>query len=277
MQKISLFDRITLERLEAGAGVVLETSSPEVPRDRTNLACVAAELFYGAAGIAPGCRIGLEKRIPAGAGLGGGSSNAGIVLAGLNRLYGGVLPRETLLGLAARAGSDVAFFVDETAGTALCTGRGEVISEVWPTPPLHYVLVVPPLHVATREVYARMSKYDLTGSHPDIRIIQRAMKRNPLPLSDLGKALFNRLEQPVADFCPDVLAWRDRVGSLPGCVAARMSGSGSAVFGLVPDAETARGLAARLSGQRARVCEAVSSAGGCEQPAGRGSDEKEGA
>ncbi len=127
MQAVTLYDTVVLHPRSKG-GIVFRCSDPSLPSGIDNLACRAAELLGREVSLPAGVSITLEKRIPYGSGLGGGSSDAAGVLVGLNELFGLGLPRERLCELCARIGSDVAFFV--YGGTALCRGRGERVTPV---------------------------------------------------------------------------------------------------------------------------------------------------
>ncbi|MHC4339573.1 MAG: 4-(cytidine 5'-diphospho)-2-C-methyl-D-erythritol kinase, partial [Planctomycetota bacterium] len=138
---IDLCDTVRLERSDA---IRLTVHGEAAPEDDTNLAWRAAE----ALGV--GASISLEKRIPAGAGLGGGSSDAAAVLLGLDRLYGLGTGRERLLEIALGLGADVPFFL--TGGTARCRGVGERVEPLPPAPGRRYLLVIPALVTSTQDV-----------------------------------------------------------------------------------------------------------------------------
>jgi 4-diphosphocytidyl-2-C-methyl-D-erythritol kinase len=119
MQTIGLHDTIALTVSEGG-GIGCSCDMPSIPTDERNLACRAASALFESRGIAPGLDICIEKRIPAEAGLGGGSGNAAAVLRGLNHCLGLSLPEDEMCALAAQIGSDVPFFL--IGGTALVSG-----------------------------------------------------------------------------------------------------------------------------------------------------------
>jgi 4-diphosphocytidyl-2-C-methyl-D-erythritol kinase len=175
-----------------------------------------------------GADIRLTKRIPTQAGLGGGSSDAAAALVGLNRIWKLGLTRPELLAIAASIGSDVAFFL--TLPAAWCTGRGE---QVTPEPTgneksgFHFVLVCPPVGLGTAGVYSRLNVPPEPVSGDAVRAAFRAGDANTL-----GRALFNRLEEPAFALEPLVGRIRQRLGSLgpQAPCGALMSGSGSTVF-----------------------------------------------
>src|SRR5262245_56210448 len=125
MQTVDLADRLVLEEADE---LAVSTSAPGVPTDEQNLAYRAAAVLREAAGLSRGVRITLDKRIPVAAGLGGGSTDAAAVLAGLNRLWGLRWPVERLEELAVGLGMDVPSFL--RGGAALATGRGEQLAPV---------------------------------------------------------------------------------------------------------------------------------------------------
>ncbi|HJW14020.1 MAG TPA: 4-(cytidine 5'-diphospho)-2-C-methyl-D-erythritol kinase [Thermoanaerobaculia bacterium] len=150
---IDFSDRIEVE--EAGS-LELSRSGLPVPGDESNLAVRAARALAGRLGIAPRARIRLEKRVPAGAGLGGGSSDAAVTLILLSKLWGSALAPEELSGVAASLGSDVPFFL--FGGQADVEGRGERVIPRDDAPATELVLVIPPFSISTAEVYAAYAR-----------------------------------------------------------------------------------------------------------------------
>lgn len=243
MCRISLADRVEITRLPAERGTVLTCSDRSVPADESNLAIKALRLFEARTGIHHHWRIHLEKRIPAGAGLGGGSANAAATLRGLNRLCDSPLTREQLLVLGAELGSDVPFFLlDETAAEA--TGRGERVVPIefpWQLP---LVLIKPPFPIATPWAYLRWS---------DSRRLNGPLYAPQLcPWGEL----YNDLERPVFEkhrFLPALKDWLLGHGE---CRAALMSGSGSTMFAVCrksADAERLADLAREWCGETSWV------------------------
>jgi 4-diphosphocytidyl-2-C-methyl-D-erythritol kinase len=173
-----------------------------------------------------------------GAGLGGGSSDAAATLTGLNRMWDLALPMEELAGLAARLGSDVPFAL--WGGTALGRGRGEVL-EPLATPPFWFVLARPPFAVATVRAYAL---YRPAGEQtPAVESFLAApASRDPVRVAPL---LRNDLEVGVYREWPELARLREQLLEA-GALGARMTGSGSVVFGLARDEPHARRIAERL-------------------------------
>ena len=226
-QSIDFHDTLDFEPDRRGV-IRLEGDDPAVPWDERNLVHRAALLIRERAGSGAGVRIRVTKRIPAGAGLGGGSSNAAATLLGLNRLWGLGLSLETLMDLAARLGSDVAFFL--VGGLCLGEGRGERISPLPDLPRWHGVVVLPPITSLTAEVYARV-RPSLTSPGKDSRISRF------LQSLEVG-SLENRLERTVFRLYPRLKDIK-RFFQSRGAALSLVSGSGSAVFGLFRNREEA--------------------------------------
>jgi 4-diphosphocytidyl-2-C-methyl-D-erythritol kinase len=183
-----------------------------------------------------GAEIDLTKRIPAQAGLGGGSSDAAAALVGLNRIWKLGLTRQDLLGIAASIGSDVAFFL--TLPAAWCTGRGEVVAPEDGGSGFHFVLVCPPVGLSTAGVYSRLVVPNDPVPGAAVRAAFRAGDADAL-----GRAIFNRLEEPAFELEPLVGRIRHRLAASGAC-GAMMSGSGSTVFAVCRD----RAHAVRVAG-----------------------------
>lgn len=152
MQTLSLFDGVSVEKAET---LTLECNRADIPLDKSNLAFAAAELFFDESGINGGAAIRLDKRIPACAGLGGGSADAAAVLKALDALYGTDMGTEVLCRIGGRLGSDVPFCLK--GGTCLATGRGEVLTRL-PHLKLHYVLLFGTKALSTPYMYGRLDE-----------------------------------------------------------------------------------------------------------------------
>lgn len=228
MQRVSLHDTLTAEQTREG--ITLTCSDPALPSGEENLAHRAASLFFRETGIAGGAALTLEKRIPSQAGLGGGSSDAASVLLALRKLYAPALSDTELETMAAALGSDVPFFIH--GGTQLATGRGEVLS---PLPPLTegwFVIVKPAESFSTPAMYRRLD--ELPPQSPQSDGMTAALGAGELRA--VAAALCNSFERVVP---PDSAVWVIREAlRAQGALAAMLSGSGSAVFGLF-DTETA--------------------------------------
>jgi len=235
MQKVGLFDILHLSR--QGEGIALSCPGSPVPENRENLAYRAAHIFFSATGIASGVKIVLEKNIPVGAGLGGGSSDAAAVLLGLNRLMGADLERERLMDLGRQLGADVPFFVQDCSG-AVATGIGADLRKVKPLRGVWILLVNPGFAVSTRWAY---ENFPLT-SYSNPYILARGRKMTGV-FPDAPPALFeelgNDLEAVTIKRYPEIGDIKKELKKA-GAVAALMSGSGPTVFGLFPGKEEAR-------------------------------------
>jgi 4-diphosphocytidyl-2-C-methyl-D-erythritol kinase len=236
MIAVDLFDTLEFQTAPAGE-IALTCDSPGLPTGSGNLVVKAAQTLRAhVARPGLGASIHLTKRIPTQAGLGGGSSDAALTLLALNEIWKLALTRDELAAIGAVLGSDVAFFLTPPAGW--CTGRGEVVSQEPIGQPLDFVLVCPPVGLATADVYRALSV-------PAVHVNGDAL-RAAVRLGDpeaVGRAMFNRLEEPAFALAPVVGRIRDRLAALaPG--RARMSGSGSAVFALCRSRDEANRVAA---------------------------------
>lgn len=230
MQTVSLCDTLTI-RME-GEGIRARSNLRYVPGDERNLAVRAARRYLEAIGEAgQGLRIELDKRIPVGAGMGGGSADAAATLRALNRAYGDRLGREKLTALAAEIGSDVAFCL--VGGTMLATGRGEKLQPIAPLPPCHIAIVKPSFSISTPELFNKLDREPIR-IHPDTAGLIGAMEQGDLP--GVCRRLYNVFED-VAD--RRMRSIRQIKGELldGGALGAVMTGTGSAVFGLFEDGE----------------------------------------
>jgi 4-diphosphocytidyl-2-C-methyl-D-erythritol kinase len=236
-QTIDLHDEL---EFHPSATLSLECSGmPDLPMEE-NLVWKAADRLRLAAGVDRGCRIVLRKRIPTGAGLGGGSSNAAAALLGLEKFWSLALPAGRLTGLAAGLGADVPFFLE--GGTALGIGRGDEIYRLPSFPSVDLALVYPGVHVSTAEAY-RSLKLRLTATESAIKI-QGFCGRLHLGHECLPM-IFNDFETSVLPAHPAIREAKELLGGL-GASAAMMSGSGSSVFGFFSNEESALAAVAGL-------------------------------
>lgn len=242
MAAVDLCD--TLRVVPGGTGVTVHCSAPGVPEDETNLAARAARAFFAAAGRPPAAGIHIDKRIPVGAGLGGGSSDAAAVLRGLNRHFRNPIDPATLHRLAAGLGADVPFFL--SARPALATGIGDRLTPFDGLAPASVVIVYPGVCVPTAEVYRRL-KMRLTTCQKKSKV--SALKARSF---DPARHLCNDLEPVAGRLYPVIPEAKSALLEL-GAAGALMTGSGSAVFGLFADARQAaraRDAIERRSGWR---------------------------
>jgi len=208
----------------------------DVPAGKDNLAVIAAERFFEAAGIRGGVHIKLLKRIPPGAGLGGGSADAAAVLCGLNSHYDNYLPESRLMEIAAGIGADIPFFI--SGKPAIATGIGEKLSFFPGLPFAHVVLVYPGVPVSTARVYKNL-KIKLTKNKISVKNFNFDLSGSKGIFPPYGgKWLYNDLESAAVEICPAVLNAKKKILSF-NPDGASMTGSGSAVFGLFKDENAA--------------------------------------
>ena len=244
LHTVGLWDRLYLEPIPGESGIALSVDTAEVPADESNLCWQAADLLMKCAKDSGGVAIRLEKSIPAGAGIGGGSSDAAATLAGLAHMWGLTLARQELLELASEIGADVPFFL--LGGCCLARGKGEKLQAL-PAIAAWVVLVVPERRVSTAHAYAALGRGTSRGRPKSLtRAAQRVVKATRAgDLPALAKALHNDFE---AIDMAGIAEAREAKAALieAGCSGALLSGSGSAVFGIAPGEEAANGIAAKL-------------------------------
>jgi 4-diphosphocytidyl-2-C-methyl-D-erythritol kinase len=232
MLPISVFDRITIVVRPGEGPISMTTNSPEIPCDDRNLAWRAADLYLKSSGKKAGINIDLQKHIPSGAGLGGGSSDAAGVLAALNSCFENAVGAGDLGKLALSLGADVPFFL--YSRPALASGIGEKLKFADQAPGYQLLLIKPPVTVSTGWVYRSLK---LTKGAPKITLT--SLNENPWQLGEIVK---NDLESvtiaryPVIDAIKRWLIGR-------GALAASMSGSGPTVFGVFRTALAAQDAA----------------------------------
>ena len=244
-ERISLCDKIVLTCLPEKK-IEIISDSKDIPLDHTNLAYKASVRLQKAYRIQKGVRIRIIKRIPVGAGLGGGSSNAAAVLMALNTLWKLRLSGRAILKHANAIGSDVAFFTYNTA-FALGTGRGEKISPLkrFQKVKLWHILVVPRLKVSTPLIYKKWDTFEkLTKPGLDGKLLYSALRENDLSL--LRQAICNSLEPVTISLYPEVNRIKEKLLQL-NIPAVSMSGSGPAVFGVVSSRKEAVKASAQLT------------------------------
>ncbi len=223
----------------------LECAAPGVPVDRTNLVWRAADQLWrmlGRRGPARDVSIRLVKRIPAEAGLGGGSADAAAALRALARVWGVRVRVADLAAIAAGLGADVPFFL--WGGTALGLGRGDDISPMPDMPRDTAVLLLPGFGVSSREAYRWYDKLAVSK--------RRRRRARPGAWSSRSKRLANDLELGVARHHAEIGRMKTAL-TRAGAWGAAMSGSGSTVYGLFDEREAARAAARTLEGRRWRV------------------------
>jgi len=203
-------------------GIVMTCDDSALPVDSRNLVVRAANLLREKYGVKRGAKIDLKKRIPVGAGLGGGSSNATHALKGLNRLWSLGLEDEHLEKLAAELGSDTAFFVRNVP--AFATGRGEKLRPLRVLEPIPLLLVNFGFGSSTAWAYRHYRAGGRVPPTPSLDGLTRA---------SAAKLLFNDLEEPVFDKFPILPIALHLLRNQAGVLGAMMSGSGSTLFAIL--------------------------------------------
>lgn len=231
VQSIGLYDNLVLTKREKG--ISLTTNLGYLPNDERNLAHQAATLFFTETGIPGGVNIEIRKGIPVAAGLAGGSTDAAAVLKGLNRLYKAGLSRDELMTLGARLGSDIPCCI--LGGTALATGRGEIVHRVEAMPEAFVLLVKPIFSVSTPAAYKAFDGETVT-EHPDNAKMRAAFRDGSL--ARVGAGMMNLLEPGVFREHPELADMKAAI-LRAGAAGALMSGSGPTVYGLFEKREEA--------------------------------------
>jgi 4-diphosphocytidyl-2-C-methyl-D-erythritol kinase len=232
---IDLADRLTAE--PSGAGMAFSCDDTSVPSDERNLAVRAALLFSSRLGRAPSVRLRLEKRVPSGAGLGGGSADAAATLRLLVSLWRAEIAPGDFAELAARLGSDVPFFL--TGGEADVAGRGELITPREDRPSGELLIFAPPFAIATAEVYAmHRRRHGGRGGLPE-----------RLEIETSGRFFGpNDLEPAILEVRPEMA--RLLAGARSVSAEAGITGSGSAIMLYEPAEDAAQRLAGLIPGSR---------------------------
>jgi 4-diphosphocytidyl-2-C-methyl-D-erythritol kinase len=261
MCTVGLFDKLTIEyAIRSVQDVLFECADPQIPCDETNLVVRAvremhrdgATVGMGAPPLAPGSarghprqkvRLHLEKRIPIGAGLGGGSSDAARTLLGLNRQWELDWPVARLSRIAATLGSDVPFFLH--GPSSICSGRGEVVRPIARPRVRFVVLVLPDLAMPTPAVYRKFDELRL-GERASIEHQPSWDEWANLLARPLLSRLINDLEAPAFAIAPQLATLRAAIESTLG-QPVRMSGSGSSLFTLFDEKDEAHSAAARIT------------------------------
>ena len=233
MQSVDLADIVTVELTDSGISV--SCSDPTVPENGDNICYKAADLFFALLGKPSGADIYIDKRIPHGAGLGGGSADAAATLRGLNELCGKPFDEQTLLKLGLKAGADVPFCT--VGGTKLCRGIGEIMTDEKPYPAKYYLIVKPDFGCDTKAAYADY----------DVSIIPRK-ERQKNELYNVFRMIYkneeiNSIVQKLTEF---------------GAEGAELTGSGSAVFGAFGFEGEATAAAKKFPKYFTAVCRPVS-------------------
>jgi 4-diphosphocytidyl-2-C-methyl-D-erythritol kinase len=260
--RLDLADDVVVRVRERGRSV--DVAGPALPPEglgpaERNLAYRAAAAYAAEASWPGGFAIELEKHVPAGGGLGGGSADAGAVLRALNALNPAPLPQHRLFALASALGADVPFVTAE-APLALAWGRGERLLAFPALPPREVALLFPPFGVSTPEAFAWLAEARAAdaGDRPGAPAPRMLFPHQFVDWEPVYRLVANDFEPVVAARHPEVAAAREALLA-GGARAARMTGSGSTIFGLFDsppaagDLERAAGAAVCLTRTAARV------------------------
>jgi len=232
-QKISLHDTLRFS-LKKEKGISIVADHPKLPLGKKNLVYKATQSMFKVCGYRGGVHIEIEKKIPLGAGLGGGSSNAATTLMALNQLLELNLSQKELMGMGLGIGADVPFFFLKSA--AIGSGIGERLKKE-ELPSLWYVLIYPNFEVSTRWAYQH---FVLTNQQFHFNL-HRFLKTP----EGISRILLNHLEEVVSKRYPQICLMKEWLLSA-GALGALMTGSGPTVFGLFPEAKSAGGAYERI-------------------------------
>lgn len=253
---VSLSD--VLDVVLSDHGVTVEVHGGDAGPDRDNLAVKAAEAYLAAAGLDRGAHIVLEKSIPIGGGMAGGSADAAGVLIALDRLDGS-LDHGQLLEIAASLGSDVPYCL--SGGPAIVTGKGEHVEPVPAHGPLDLVLCISDHPLSTAAVYERWDAMGETSQHDHLAMVVALVTGDPQQVASL---LRNDLEAAAFDLRPNLYDGKQAL-LRAGALGALVSGSGPSLFGVCADQSHAREVAGKLGGRFNRV-EVVQTRPACIEP-----------
>lgn len=231
MQTIGLHDVVTLETAESGIHV--ECDCRWVPSGSDNTAYKAAVLISDRYGIKSGLKIQIKKRIPAAAGLAGGSTDAAAVLKGINRMFSLGLDEQELMALGKQVGADVPYCI--RGGTMLAEGIGEILTELEPFTDVDIVLIKPKIGVSTAWVFGNLDLNKVIA-RPDTDMLIKA-----IGCKDRGAVAINMqnvLESVTIPKYQIVMQAKEKLVEL-GALGSMMSGSGTSVFGIFADRKTA--------------------------------------
>ncbi len=224
-QPVSLYDEISFSRIDKG--IELSGSDKSIQWGESNLCYRAAEELFKYVNYRSGIRIEVKKNIPVEAGLGGGSSNAGGVIKGLNKYLNFDLDQDELMEIALKIGSDVPFFV--LGRPAIGRGRGELLEGINGIDECFIVLAVPRVKISTEKAFKKLSLL-LTRSESEYRLKRLLDGLDSFPES--GVKTYNSFEVPMEALYPELQALLVLLKTGEDCVFSSLSGSGSACFAI---------------------------------------------
>lgn len=243
MQSVGLCDQVTLNKTGSDQ-IKMACDWADLSAGEDNLAIRAARLFCAETGLqSGGVEISLEKHIPMQAGMAGGSADAAAVLLGMNTLFEAGCSIDALCTIGVKLGADVPYCI--RGGTMLAEGIGEMLSPLPPMPPCTVLICKPPVGVPTPDVYRAIDAAPI-AEHPNTQAVIKALR--DCDLRRIGSLLCNVMEPVTAGRYPVITEIRETMLQ-NGALGARMSGSGSAVFGLYESPEDAETAYRILSGR----------------------------
>ena len=240
MQTVSLYDTITIH-IDTEPGWKIRCDKEGIPCDSRNLVWKAAEIYLNAVNRQiNGLEIVIDKQIPSGAGMGGGSADAAAVLRALNRFCGEPMTDMELADLGAEVGSDVPFCV--IGGTVMCEGRGEILTKLPDIPECIFAVCKPEFSVSTPVLYRKLDEV-ANPLHPDNDAMEAAIRSGDS--GEIAKYIENAFDPVVSAEHPEIDHIKGIYRSY-GALATQMTGSGSVVFGMMPDRESAEAACGEL-------------------------------
>ena len=252
-QMIDLHDKIHLNFNNSGR-ITVKTTRKDVPENKDNLVYRAIKRFQEETGLGFGADVFIQKNIPPGGGLGGGSSNAVATILALNKHFNYPLNHIGLKGLVDSLGSDTSFFL--YGGTVLAQGRGEKIIEILPTPDMWFILICPYFSVNTGKAYEEVSRA-LTKPEGDVNILMEALKGEDI--ERIGSNLFNHFTALLMDE-KEVVKVYTILKNSNGVCGVSITGSGSCVFALIDEGDAAERLLPQFQGNGdCWICRSISS------------------
>jgi len=245
MQSISLCDDLIIRKIDNSTPFTLTITNSTLPTDDTNLVTKAAKFLIKEYKIKQPIHIELTKRIPMGAGLGGGSSDCAATLRGINHLFSLNIPLNELMEIGRIFGADVPFCI--MGGTALAEGIGEKITPIQSPPNYPVVIIYTGIHVSTVNAYSLLSNYKQTPESKRSKFILACKTGN---IANISEKLYNAFTIPISTLHPQINSFIDMLYA-NGALGASMSGSGSAVFGIFENETIAQ-----------RACDIIEELGG---------------
>ncbi len=246
---VTVFERIdlcdTLRLTDKGVSddsISITSNQHDLPSDENNLVFTACKLLKESFGVSKGVAIHIDKRIPIGAGLGGGSSNAATVLKGLVRLWGLDVTDDRLLDFGRRIGADVPFFIFNHA-FAVGRQRGDEIVPIRSDLEMWHLLLTPPVFVSTREIYGE-TNLNLTDKKADVTMIVRAIEHNDT--EGVKKNIYNALKDIAAKKVADISKAKDFLERM-GFDTISVTGSGPTIFLITKNRKEAESIKSKFN------------------------------